>query len=453
MNSFDYTLLIIESPTIAPLLQQLVPQNVVVIATKGYLWVPLFNEDTFKLGKKAIPDKLDLRNKIRKEARNAVNIIIAADNDPSGDFIAWSLADELRGRTLHRGNLQALSKTAVGKLLTNSQPLDHSQLHKRLENRYIIQHVWKRELPAIDIRTAAAASIFGTSNPFKNFKSGEGVRFSSLSPVHGAYGTSIDVISICHQDVYTIHQPLSTFKMLELIASNCNYHTLQDARNALYNLFETKDLQTDEGLITYPRTESASFFPEAWDTLRQQWIQRKSMSDFIPSVLQRNSDPQIAHDSIRPADINARPDYIAKHIPSAMGILYDLVHSHTMRAISMPAVAKSACKSEHTGTIFASDIQIKNEIKNLTPIVSIADFGQLMNRLGVLRPSGFGAYMDRAVKDKIIELSQEFEVNPGPAATRLMPNAEFFKEKLNNLQTVADDPEMTSETIRDILTS
>ncbi|CAN5246922.1 hypothetical protein BH23BAC3_BH23BAC3_01220 [soil metagenome] len=452
MNSYDYTLLIIESPTIAPRLQQLVPQNVVVIATKGYLWAPLFKKDTFQLSKKAIPDKLDLRNKIRKESRNAVNIIIATDSDPSGDFIAWSLADELRGRTLHRGNLHALSKTAVEKLITNSQPIDNSQLHKRLENRYIIQNVWKQVLPAIDIRTAAAASIFGTSNPFKIFKSEDGGMVRSLSPVHSSYGSSINDISICHQDAYHVHQPLSTFKILELIASNCKYHTLQDAQNALYKLFETKDPQTDEGLITYPRTESASFFPDTWYTLRQQWIQSKSISGFIPPTLKRYSDSHIAHDSIRPADINARPDYIAKHIPSDLGILYNLVHSHTMRAISMPAIAKSAFRSNYTGAIFASEEKIETVVKYLTPSVSISDFGHLMNQLGVLRPSGFGVYMDMAVKNKIIELSKDFEVKPGTAVTRLISKAEFFKKKLNSLQTAAEDPKMNSETIRDILT-
>ncbi len=453
MNSYDYTLLIIESPTIARRLQQLVPQNIVVIATKGYLWAPLFKKETLKLSKKAIPDKLDLRNKIRKEFHNAVNIIIATDSDPSGEFIAWSLADEMRGRTLHRGNLEALSKTAVEKLLSDARAINQSKLHKRLENRYIIQHMWNRELPAINIRTAAVISIFGASNRFKNFKSDEGRKFSSLSPVLSSFGSLINDISICHQEVYNLHQPLSTFKILELIASNSNYHTLQDAQNALYKLFETKNPHTDEGLITYPRTDSTSFFPDTWDTLRQQWIQRKSISEFIPPALKYYSDSHYAHDSIRPTDINDRPDYVAKHIPSDLGIVYNLIHSHTMRAISMPDVAKSAFKSKNTGTIFTSEEKVDNNVNQLTPIVSISDFGHLMNHLGVLRPSGFGTYLDRAVKNKIIELSEDFEVKPGPAVTRLMPKAEFFKKKLSSLQTAAEDPLMNSETIREILTS
>jgi DNA topoisomerase IA len=71
VSGSGYTLLIVESPTIGRQLQKLVPQHVLVIPTKGYLWMPSYQADKNTLRKAAIPEKLETRNLIREESKKS----------------------------------------------------------------------------------------------------------------------------------------------------------------------------------------------------------------------------------------------------------------------------------------------------------------------------------------------------------------------------------------------
>lgn len=453
MRFSDYTLLIVESPIIGRELQKLVPQNVLVIATKGYLWYPHFNSDKLTLGRRAIPEKLDIRKLIREESLKAVKIIIAADNDPPGDFIAWSISEDIQNRLLHRGSIQALSKTSAEDLISTEKIIDQSCLYKRLQNRYIIRQLWSQYFPETDMRLAAIAAIFGASAPFTHFKTAQGVIFNSHSPVTCRYGSPLENITCYDEVVYDKKQPLSTYSLIEKITLASDYHSFDEAQSALYSLFETTNPQTGNGLITYPRTDSESFYRENWDRLRQQWIQKASQSEFKPLQLQNVTDPANAHDSIRPIDINVDPSYIQKHIPSALGSIYSLIHLHTHEAISMPHIVKSAYTSNQYNKIFTSNETLKNKTLQLMPFLTISDFGHLLNQLGVERPSGFGSLLDKAKNQGFIKITPTFEIEPGNKLSDLIPEANRYQSLLNLLKISADDPKMNAETIIEILTS
>ncbi len=81
------TLLIVESPTIARIIKRFEIPYLTVIATHGYCWIPRYDSSTNQLTLKADPDKRDIRNRIRDQARWAAQIIIATDYDAAGENI------------------------------------------------------------------------------------------------------------------------------------------------------------------------------------------------------------------------------------------------------------------------------------------------------------------------------------------------------------------------------
>lgn len=452
MSGNGYTLLIVESPTIGRRLQKIVPQHVLVIPTKGYLWMPGYKPANHTLQKKAIPEKLEIRNLIRDESKKAVKIIVATDSDPSGDFIAWSIADDLRMENLYRGNLQALSKSAVTNLLINATLTNYTRLRKRLENRYLIRQLWHYHFPGISIKTAAIVTIFGTSGAFSDFKSAQGKSFCSLQPVNCDYGSQIEASAVNDQQHFQVRKPLSTFQVLELCA-NGNGSSLKDAQEKLYKLFETTHPFSDEGLITYPRTGACSFFEESWEIIRQQWIQHRSLNEFIPSSLQEVTPSACEHDSIRPADLNTDPDFISKHISSELGTLYKQIHHYTLQAISMPVSVSSMYQSKKFGTLFTSGSDLMDESIQLRPCLKLSGFGNKMNNLGVLRPSGFATYIEKAQDDGFVTLTPDLKVKPGKKLSAWYDQAERFENILTRLNELADDPNLQAETISGILTS
>jgi len=415
--------------------------------------MPFYKPEKHELRKKAIPEKLDIRNLIREESKNAVKIILASDSDPSGDFIAWSIADDLRHNNLYRGNLQALSKTAVVNLIKNATLTDHSRLRKRLENRYLIRQLWKQYFPQIDIKTAALVSIFGTSGVFTNFKSEHGNRLSSLEPIDCEYDTYIKASPVLNQEHYRIIEPLSTFKVLELYVNSVDGMTLSQATEKLNTLFTTTHPHSDEGLITYPRTSTCSFFEDSWETIKSQWVRQYSLNDCIPSSLHQVTHPSLAHDSIRPTDLTADPDYISKHIPFDLGELYKLIYDHTIQALSMPVSISSVYHSEKFDALFTPNCGLIDESVQLQPCLTLSDFGIKMNRIGVLQPSDFASFMEKAQNDGFIELTPNLEVKPGRNLSAYFNQAERFKNILTRLKELAEDPDLEAETISGILTS
>lgn len=453
MRNSDYTLLIVESSTLARQLQKLLPQNIYVIATDGYLWTPSFRSDKLRLGKKAAPEKTDIRKELLEESMKAVRIIIATDSDPAGDFIAWTLSKHLKQSALLRGNLQAISIDAATQLIHNTESIDDSNLYKRLENRFIIRELWSREYPGLDMTTAGATSLFGSPVKFRHYKSEKGDIYRTLKPVLSKYGTSIEHFHRVDETIYETVSALSTYCVLEQMSSAVDVLNFSDLQNRLNKLFVTSHPHTGEGLITYPRTDARSFFKRSWDDIRSQWIQRESLGNFIPPALQHCEPQGSAHDSIRPTDLKNDPEYIRKHIPEELASIYSVIYSQTLRAISMPMPAHSALKSNTIDAVFVSSVETELNRLRLQPVLTLSSFGHLLNGLGVIRPSRFGSYIDQARQENLIDISADQTVHPGKSLLEHMPNAEKYSTILYRLKAEADKPDMKPETITEILTS
>jgi len=449
-----YTLLIVESPTVAGRLQPILPQNVVVIPTNGFLWTPHFDQQKMRLGKRAIPEKRDLRREIKRESSLAIKTILATDSDPSGDFIAWSIARSNPSIQMYIAPLHSISKRAVQTLIQTDRTVDSDQLHLKLQNRYILQENWNQIYPNLNIKTAATAALFGTDQSCSKFRSKDGHLFRSDRPLRLQTDSVVKLTSESEHTHYIHPKPLSTFDAVEGIFDRIGALSYQMAQLQLYDLFTTENPQTGEGLISYPRTDTNTFFSETWDELQMQWNSKKRDSEFLPLVLRKSLTGSEVHEAIRPLYIDAEPGYICKHIHKISGQIYAEIFVRSMDAIKIPKSAPISFFSKQTGRYFTPQTnEFKRMPDTLYPVVLRSEYGKLLNGYGVLRPSGFGKWLDRALSENIIQLNRSNDVQPGSRLLPFLSKGDQLHQKLTQLSRITDDPELKSETIRQILTS
>ena len=449
----EYTLLIVESPTLAARLQLIAPEYVYVLATGGFLWKPIYDPKSGRLGKKAMPDKLDLRNELRLEAKHAVHIVIATDSDPSGDFIAWTIHKELQSKAIKRAQLAAISKAALSQLLRHAIEIDFSALYKRLQNRYRIRHKWSDHFPGISMQDAGILSVFGNPITLSEFRSKEGHRFFSTQELTVRLNHTQWPAERISGAGWSVASPLSSFDAVAGLRASLGLSSFTVAQSLLQRTFEATHPQTGNGLITYPRTESRSFFNSSWDNLQHQWIKKHSLNEFMPANLREVTDSAAAHDAIRPVHMDVSPDWVERHLPSDIGRVYRFIHSRTLECIRLPEPAVSVFRQTDGDLEFISSSAIKKPSVNLRPFLTMSELGRQLCSLGVIRPSGAGTFFDEAIKKNKIRRLDSGEIKPGESVNKYSERGQSFSVILKNLRLVADKPELNDETIERILSS
>jgi len=426
---------------------------VYVFATGGFLWTPNYTPGNGRLGKRAVPDKLDLRNELRREASHAVNIIVATDSDPSGDFIAWTIHKELHPKKIKRAHLTSVSSSDLSRLLRTASAIDFSNLFTRLNNRFRIRQLWTEKYPGITVRDAGLIAVFGGSIDLSDFQTEE------LQPVFSSQHVST---SFKHSQIaavrssapgWIVPNPLTTFDIVARLRQTPGLRSFKNAQDLLQRTFEATNPQTGEGLITYPRTGNRSFFKSAWSNLQHQWIKNRSLNEFMPEQLRTTAPTQEAHDAIRPVHLDLLPEWVETHLSSDIGVAYRLIHSHTMNCISFPNPASSVFRQVDGDVQYISVAPLKNVSIKLRPFLTAAELGYQLGRLGVLRPSGVGIFLDDAIKRDKIAILESGEVIPGDAIRNNLERGPLFSAILKEMRDVADNPALTDETIRRILTS
>ena len=453
-----YTLLIVESPVIAGILQSVSPQSVYVLATGGYCWHPSYKRSSGKLSAVADPEKRSFRKELKEQSQWANRIIIATDSDPSGDFIAWSLARYLKPRPVLRGYLKNLSKSGVSRLLDDVQELQSDQLEERLKNRFTLLGLWSEEKHLPDMQLAGIASLFGTRHAYTHFaeNGNEDLIFRSSEPIPGKYDEIHTFRRESDKKNWRIELPPSTFDVAEH-AYNQSFTTgFRDAQSLLQTLFETVLPHSGSSLISYPRTAANGFYSESWESIRQQFLTISREIRFKPTFLQNSINPESPHESIHPLRLSSTPDTVAGEIHSRLGNLYEWIYNQTLKSIQIPEQLSMSYSSELNPGLYLYPVTpvspIKNEQITVHPVLTISDFGKAMNRLGVCKPSDFGGKMDEWNYKKWIRMDHGV-VKPGNALKKHLSRATEYKSILTGIHEHLHSESFSAETVRRILTS
>lgn len=429
-------------------IQQLVPSNFYVIATDGFIWEPDYDSRKRILKKSAIPDKLDLRKEIKQQSALASKIIIATDNDPSGDFIAWSLAKYLPGKQLFRSVLQSITKSGILRLTQNAVEFDQSKLLYKLENRFFIQQVWKQRFPGYSMKEAATIAL-KAHQTYSTFRTENGNVFKTNKPVSCSIGDKLILQQSPDKIEYLNKLPLSTFDVVTDIFRVLDLNSYFEAQDILNQLFHKTYPDSGESLISYPRTAAQAYYRNSWQRLQDQWVHFESLDSFRPNFMQSVIDNAEAHESIHPYDLRISPQMVSKRVQKPFSEVYKIIYDETIEAISQPEKAVSNYYSNQTDQLFYSNDPLTDSTVEVTSVFTIAEWGRHLYNLGVLRPSGFGAWIDEAIKTGLISI-EDGCVLPETLSTADHQKAENFKYLLEELRAVSDKPDLSDETLSEI---
>lgn len=453
MISHPLTLLIVESSVIADRIRKIAPPYLTVYATEGYLWNPLFDKKRLKLRKKADPGKVSLRKEIKEQAQWASKIIIATDSDPSGEFIACTLANYLKNCSVFRTYLNSISPASIEKSVDNAEPFEPQRLFKALETKYLIRYYWKQFHPDLSITEAGLIVLFGTDQSFRTFISENGSLFKSDAPIQISLDKKLSICPAPERKNWIDILPPSTFDIIPLVQSTLQTKTFSEAQTLLNRLFYHLEPNSGAGLITYPRTAENRFYSDSWQRMQDQWIHFENLDRFRNTSLRDPLENDAPHEAIHPTDLRLKPDKIGKSIPKELADVYDLIYRKTVAAITNPKMERQVFASNvYTENTFTSVEHLSAEHKFLRPVITVPQLGATLEDLGVLKASGFGTFIDRALKNNLIQI-QKGSVSAGLTLTKFTKDAEKLKLQLSRLKRFSTSSNYSVETLREIFTS
>ncbi|PWN07092.1 toprim domain-containing protein [Rhodohalobacter mucosus] len=453
MSNSIYTLLIVESPVMARLIQNVAPSSVFVLSTGGYCWKPEYDPDRNRLNAVANPDQAVFRKELKEQSKWAGNIVVATDTDPSGDFIAWSLSRFLKSSLLKRGKIRHISKAGIIQMLSETTELNASHLEERLKNRHMIRTLWHRasSLPEPDM--AAVAAAFSGKLPYQTFADENGYTFKSTHAVYASPDEWFPVSPDPALDEFRNYRPLSTFDIIEYAVQHGVSDTYTEAEQLLFSLFQHRLHLCNESLISYPRTDANAFYSETWEGLHTRFLQTGADTVFKPGFLRETADPNIPHESVHPLRLDLTPDRVKGELDTKTGELYRLIYHYTLRSLSMPEPLDQPLTNDLMGDacFYTAEKRDKSETESLRPVCTVSDFGKRVNKLGFITPSVFGTRINEWIDKEYITVENRL-VLPGRKVLPMMKRSEYYLQLLLELKSASRE-NLEPETVKRILTS
>lgn len=455
MTTSSYTLLIVESPVIAQIIQEMSPQSVYVIATEGYCWKPRYDAENNQLNAIADPTKSSLRKEIKQQAEWANTIIVATDSDPSGDFIAWSVDRFLSSKRVKRGRLQSLSKSGVLSMLSELSEIESAHLEARLKNRFLIKSEWFRQKKWPDMQLSGLISIFGRQRTYRHFIGENNQLFKSSEPLQCSSDELIQVSPNQKSTLFAQYVPLSTYDLIPLILNDELSLNYNDAQLLLQQLFESTLRDSRNSLISYPRTDARGFYTDTWEVMQSQHLKSGLKERLKPRFLRDIANPDAPHESVHPIDLTIKPESIEGELSTHIGKLYELIYNHTLKSITIPEPLQSTFSNALMPDLFFYQTEGSDSDKetiSLRPCITVDEIGLEMNKLGVLKPSGFGKSLDEWIDRRWIQIDSGV-VKPGKTILEQIQKGSTLEKILTELNQKAEFNSLHPETIKTILSS
>lgn len=454
MSTNAYTLLIVESPTIASIVQKRSPSSVYVLSTDGFCWRPGYDPENNRLKAVADPEKRSIRRELKEQSAAASQIIIATDADPSGDFIAWSLHRFIQKPNIRIGRLKGLNRNGIQSMLEQADQINPKELEIRLKNRFLLHREWSRYAAVPDIQLAALTAIFGMETIFNHFLDEKDQIFRSTKPFRCPADEWITIRKYREGSVYRIDKPLSTFDLVESIFRKGLAQSYLEAQKNLNGLFQSVLPSSEEALISYPRTDARAFYSDTWEQLERECLKRGEYSDLKPAYLRDIADSNIPHESVHPLSLLLEPDAVHGEHSKGLSELYQMIYDQTLRAIRMPLAVDEAYVSELSPDIqyFPDQPGVTADVNSLRPCLTLGDIGHRMSELASVRASRFGRDTDRWIENGWVEIRNGV-VTPGPVVLKNLRYAQSLSRVLREVSEKLDQGALQPETVRAIISS
>jgi DNA topoisomerase-1 len=388
-------LVIVESPAKAKTINKYLGRGFTVKASMGHVRdlpkkkLGVDVERGFAVDYEALPARKKVLDELKKAAKAADAVYLAADPDREGEAICWHLAEELGGRTkkskakFRRVVFNEITKGAILAAFENPVAVDtrkvDAQQARRVLDRLVGYKVspilWekvRRGLSAGRVQSVALRLICDREREIKAFKPEEYWTVQAhleagQPPVFGANLLRRDKkrIEIGNQEeADTVRKDLeaAAFRIDKIQARERKRRPVppfitsklqQDAFRKLrfpvrktmqvaQKLYEGMELggEGSSGLITYMRTDSTRVSPDALAAAREH-ITGTYGAEYVPekpNVYRSKKGAQDAHEAIRPTDMSRAPQSIKRFLTKDQLALYTLIWNRFVASQMLPAV-------------------------------------------------------------------------------------------------------------------
>jgi DNA topoisomerase-1 len=394
------SLVIVESPAKAKTLEKFLGKDFKVMASYGHVrdlprkGLGVDRAHAYRPTYEILTGKEKTINELKKAAKGAENVYLAADPDREGEAISWHLQETLqpgaKKTTFRRVRFNEITKKAVLAAMADAGEIDgrlvDAQQARRIIDRLVGYEVsdllWKkiwRGLSAGRVQTVALRIICerekdiedflpveywsvdatlegGTPPPFTARLSsfaGEKLKFDGSDPRLENEAAALRVRDEAARATWTVSSvesserrknpapPFITSQLQQAAARRLGFavrRTMQIAQR----LYEGREIpgRGTVGLITYMRTDSTRVSQDALQSVRDL-IERHYGAESKPEsprYFKSRRDTQDAHEAIRPTYLDLPPEEVAKHVAADEAKLYRLIWERFVASQMTPAV-------------------------------------------------------------------------------------------------------------------
>ena len=371
-------LVIVESPSKASTIKGYLGKGYKVVASKGHVrdlpksTFGIDIENGFAPKYINIRGKGPLINELKKEAKNATTVYLAADPDREGEAISWHLANVLGlcgSPKAKRVTFNEITKPAVKAAIKSPTEINmnlvDAQQARRILDRIVGYKVspilWKKiksGLSAGRVQSVATRIVVERENEIRAFVPEEFWKIAVFLKTDGGTlraafygdkngkkelhnGEETDaVVRAVENGTFTVGNikkavrvnnpapPFITSTLHQEANRRFGFRSERTARLAqeLYEGVSLGELGT-RGLITYMLTDSLRVSDLAADAAKQ-YIEQKYGADYVPKtrrVYKLRAGAQDAHEAIRPSDLSLEPSLVKPYLSPEQFKLYKLI--------------------------------------------------------------------------------------------------------------------------------
>ncbi len=400
-------LVIVESPSKASTIKGYLGKGYKVVASKGHVRDLPKSSFGIDIDNNFAPKYINIRgkgpliNELKKDAKNADTVYLAADPDREGEAISWHLANVLGldDKKAKRVTFNEVTKTAVKTAIKNPSKINmdlvDAQQARRILDRivgYKLSPVlWKKiksGLSAGRVQSVATRILVERENEIRAFVPEEFWKIEAeLGSAKGTlkalfFGNEKGKIDIHDKDnadniVQTVKNGVFKVKNIKKAVRANNPQppfitsTLHQEANKRFGFRSEKTAKLAQelyegislgehgtrGLITYMRTDSLRISDTAAEAAKE-YIVNKYGSDYYPKTrrtYKSRAGAQDAHEAIRPSDMAFPPQLVKQFLSPEQFKLYKLIWDRFIASQMESALLDTVnIDIENSGYIFRS---------------------------------------------------------------------------------------------------
>ena len=384
------SLVIVESPTKAKTISQILGKDFSVLSSYGHLIdlpekeLGVDIEKGFSPSYVVVEGREKIITALKKESKSKKTIYVATDPDREGEAIGWQIKSRIfAGRKVLRVIFHEITPSAVKDAFGRPRDFDlnmiEAQASRRILDRivgyFLSPLLWKkivRGLSAGRVQSVALRLIIEREREINSFlpqeyweieaqlaKKSTGESFlAKLQKIEGKDAEiknklrADNIVQDINNKPFIVSEIKRTEKKRYPYAPFITSTLQQDAFNKLrfnagktmliaQQLYEGIDIgeESPAGLITYMRTDSTHVAPEALKEVRSL-ILKKFGKDYLPekpNVYKLKKHAQAAHEAIRPSLISHSPQSLQKFLTPDQYKLYELIYRRFIASQMNPA--------------------------------------------------------------------------------------------------------------------